>query len=43
LKKTINPGDIPQEWDADALYAKAQRYVERMQREDSDEWEHALC
>jgi hypothetical protein len=42
LKKTIKPAEIPQEWDAGALYAKAQRYIERMQREHSDDWEHAL-
>jgi hypothetical protein len=42
LKKTIKPAEIPQEWDAEALYAKAQRYVERMQGEPSDDWEHAL-
>lgn len=42
MKKTIRAGATPQEWDAGALYAKAQRYVQRMQEEDSDEWEHAL-
>jgi hypothetical protein len=42
LKKTIIPADVPQDWDADALYAKAQRYIERMQAEASDNWEHAL-
>ena len=42
MKKTIEPVETPQEWDAEALFAKAQRYVERMQREDSDDWEHAL-
>jgi hypothetical protein len=42
LKKTIVPADIPQDWDADALNSKAQRYVERMQAEPSDGWEHAL-
>jgi hypothetical protein len=42
LKKTIAAKEIPQEWDAEALYSKAQRYVERMQGEPSDDWEHAL-
>ena len=42
MKKTITPAAIPQDWDADALYAKAQRYIERMQDEPSDGWEHAL-
>ncbi len=42
MKKTIKPAETPQEWDAEALYTKAQRYVERMQGEHSDDWEHAL-
>jgi len=42
VKKTIVPADVPQDWDANALYAKAQRYIERMQAEPSDDWEHAL-
>jgi hypothetical protein len=42
LKRTIVPGEIPQEWSADALYAKAQRYVERMLSGTNDDWEHAL-
>jgi hypothetical protein len=42
LKKTVIPAAIPQEWDAEALYTKAQRYVERMQSEASDHPEHAL-
>jgi hypothetical protein len=42
LKKTIVPSDVPQDWNADALYAKAQRYIERMQAAASDGWEHAL-
>jgi len=42
LKKTVIAAATPQEWDADALYAKAQRYAERMQGEPSDQWEHAL-
>lgn len=42
MKQTIAPSAIPQEWDAEDLFAKALRYVERMHEEDSDEWEHAL-
>jgi hypothetical protein len=42
LKKTIEPAETPANWDAEALVAKAQRYVENMQAEDSTTWEHAL-
>jgi hypothetical protein len=42
MKKTVVPAAVPQEWDAEALYAKAQRYVERMQSEASDDPAHAL-
>jgi hypothetical protein len=42
LKKTVIPSAVPQEWDAEALYAKAQRYVEHMQDTPSDDPEHAL-
>jgi DNA-directed RNA polymerase subunit RPC12/RpoP len=42
VKKTIVAAAVPQDWDAEALYAKAQRYIERMQDEPSDDWEHAL-
>jgi hypothetical protein len=36
------PGDTPETWEANALFAKAQRYVEHMAEEDSKSWEHAL-
>ena len=42
MKKTIALAETPQEWDAEALYAKAQRCMERMQGEPSNNWEHAL-
>lgn len=42
MKKLIVPDVIPESWDAEALYAKAERYIERMLEEDSDGWEHAL-
>jgi hypothetical protein len=42
VKKTIVAAAVPQDWDAEALYAKAQRYIERMQDEPSDGSEHAL-
>jgi hypothetical protein len=42
LKKPIKQEATPQTWDADILFAKAQRYFERMQSADSEGWEHAL-
>jgi hypothetical protein len=42
VKKTIVAAAVPQDWDAEALYTKAQRYIERMQHEPSDGSEHAL-
>ena len=42
MKQTIEPGETAANWDAEALFAKAQRYVEHMQAADSTSWEHAL-
>ena len=42
MKKTVTPGAIPTTWDPDALYNKAERYVQHMSAHDSDEWEYAL-
>jgi hypothetical protein len=42
LKKTVTPGLTPATCDPEALYLKAQRYVQRMSDLDSDEWEYAL-
>jgi hypothetical protein len=42
VRKTIVAAGVPQDWDAEALYTKAQRYIERMQHEPSDGSEHAL-
>lgn len=42
MKKTVTPGAIPQSWDSEALFGKAQRYAELMLKEDSDSWQHAL-
>ncbi|RFB84795.1 hypothetical protein B5K11_32160 [Rhizobium leguminosarum bv. trifolii] len=41
MKKTIKSGPTPDNWDAEALFLKAQRYAERM-KDSSDEWERAL-
>jgi len=42
LKKTITPNPTPTTWDPDALYNKAERYVQNMSTFDSDDWEYAL-
>jgi hypothetical protein len=42
LKKTITSTPTTAAWDPEALYLKAQRYVQRMDDHDSDDWEYAL-
>jgi len=42
LKKTVTPGATPTTWDPEALYLKAERYVQHMSAFDSDDWEYAL-
>jgi len=42
LKKAITPAATPPSWDPEALYLKAERYVQHMSALDSDEWEYAL-
>ncbi|MGO7169502.1 hypothetical protein AB9F47_20825 [Rhizobium leguminosarum] len=42
MKTTLKPGPTPENWSAEALFLKAQRYAERMAASDSDGWEHAL-
>ena len=42
MKQTVKPGDTPDTWNAEALFVKAQRYVENMLSVDSDQWEYAL-
>jgi hypothetical protein len=42
LKNTVTPKATPPSWDPEALYLKAQRYVQHMSALDSDDWEHAL-
>lgn len=42
MKKTVKPAATPSIWDPEALYLKAQRYVQHMSELDSDEWEYAL-
>jgi hypothetical protein len=42
VKTTVTPGPIPETWDEEALFIKAQRYAERMIEEQESDWEHAL-
>lgn len=42
MKQIITPGPNPDCWSAEALYAKALRYAEKMTSAGSETWEHAL-
>ncbi|GAB6053111.1 hypothetical protein JCM17960_19310 [Magnetospira thiophila] len=42
MKQTIKPDDTPDTWNPEALFAKAQRYIEKMLDVASDQWEYAL-
>lgn len=42
MKKTVIPSTTPTTWDPEALYIKAQRYVQHMSALDSNDWEFAL-
>lgn len=42
MKKTITPAATPATCDPDALYLKAERYVQHISEFDSDDWEYAL-
>lgn len=42
MKKTVTPTATPLLWDPEALYLKAQRYVQHMCALNSDDWEYAL-
>jgi len=42
LKQTITAGGTPDTWNPDALFVKAQRYIENMLGVGSDQWEYAL-
>ena len=42
MKQTHAPDEIPETWSAESLYAKAERYVQKMANEEADSWEHAL-
>ncbi|ESX58350.1 hypothetical protein NKH85_32875 [Mesorhizobium sp. M0924] len=42
MKQTINPSDLMAAWNPQALYDKAERYMQQAHGLDSDEWDHAL-
>ncbi len=42
MKQTIAADPTPDTWNPEALFVKAQRYVENMLATDSDRWEYAL-
>nr|WP_295831247.1 hypothetical protein [uncultured Azospirillum sp.] len=42
MKRTVIAGDTPDIWDPEALFVKAQRYIENMLNVHSDQWEYAL-
>lgn len=42
MKQTVQPGALLAAWDAQALYDKAERYMQNAARLDSDSWEYAL-
>lgn len=42
MKQTIAPGALPPSWDAQALFDKAERYIQQAQVLDKDRWDYAL-
>lgn len=42
MKKTIEAAPTPAAYDPEALYTKAERYIQQMSELDSDSWEYAL-
>ncbi|WBU64814.1 hypothetical protein [Paracoccus aerodenitrificans] len=42
MKQTVKPGATPPTCDPEALYMKAERYIQHMSAFNSDEWEYAL-
>lgn len=42
MKKTITPSQTPASHDPEALFVKAERYVQQMDELDSDDWQYAL-
>lgn len=42
MKQTVEPSVLAATWDPQALYDKAERYIQQVHGLDSDEWDHAL-
>ncbi|ETC99657.1 hypothetical protein [Asaia sp. SF2.1] len=42
MKQTVMPGKVPTTWDPQALYNKAERYIQQAQALDKDQWDYAL-
>ncbi|BBB08716.1 hypothetical protein [Sphingopyxis sp. EG6] len=42
MKQTLEPGDLPLTWDAQALYDKAERFVQQAHELAKDSWDYAL-
>ena len=42
MKRTVTPSEAPDTWNPEALFVKAQRYIEKMLEVGSDQWEYAL-
>lgn len=42
MKQTVTPGPVTTAWDPQALYDKAERYIQQAQALDKDQWDYAL-
>lgn len=42
MKQTVTPGPLAAAWAPQALYDKAERYIQQAQTLDKDEWDYAL-
>lgn len=42
MKQIVKPGPLPATWHPQALYDKAQRYIQQAQTIDKDQWDYAL-
>ena len=42
MKQTVKPGPLPATWEPQALYDKAQRYIQQAATIDKDQWDYAL-
>lgn len=42
MKQTVKPGEVPITWQPQALYDKAQRYIQQASSIAKDDWDYAL-